>query len=192
MFLKDCLHLSVFHYRYLVVAHPIWYRFRRNIKTSVVVCVLVWMLPLVFYLPSYLTVDNRGTFILLSVYIFLPLPLFIFCLVGTLRALSAAINVPADEKRRIVGILVVVLLIYTLLFLPTVVSFLGETFINNDFHNTAVIFLCLSPLADLIMYMFIRKGVVDRLLASLCCCKINSSQISDTDNDIVSSGNQNV
>ncbi|KAI3363505.1 hypothetical protein L3Q82_012105 [Scortum barcoo] len=54
-----------------------------------------------------------------AIFLLLPLPLFIFFLGGTLRALSASQSVPSDEKRRIVGCLVLVMLIYTLLFLPT-------------------------------------------------------------------------
>ncbi|KAI3362835.1 hypothetical protein L3Q82_001877 [Scortum barcoo] len=43
--------------RYLVVAWPLWYHFRRTIKSSVVVCVVIWALPLVCGLPVYFLVD---------------------------------------------------------------------------------------------------------------------------------------
>ncbi|KAG7999672.1 G-protein coupled receptor 4, partial [Nibea albiflora] len=106
--------------RYLVVAWPLWYRFRRTIKTSVVVCVVVWIFPLVYVPTSYFWFDKKVYPTVSAVYLLLPFPLFIFFLGGTLKALSAS-TVPSDEKRRIVAVLVLVLLIYTLLFMPRII-----------------------------------------------------------------------
>ncbi|XP_070697700.1 G-protein coupled receptor 4-like [Pempheris klunzingeri] len=161
--------------RYLVIACPLWYRFRRTIMITVVICVMVWALPLVFLLTFYFWITYTDLNILLAVYLLLPLPLFIFFLGSTLKALSAS-SVPSDEKRRIVGILVLVLLIYTLLFLPRVISFLTD----RDIIFISLSFMCLelSPLADLALYVFIRKGVIDKLLASLCCCRMDSNDVS--------------
>ena len=171
--------------RYLVIAHPLWYRFRRSIKTSVVVCALVWMLSLCFHLGFYLSVDFALSETMMAVFILLPLPLFIFFLGGTIRALFTSRSVPIGEKRRIVANLVVVLLIYTVMFLPCVIWLLIEEFrCYHIFTDTIITLLYCSPLADLTMYIFIRKGVVDRLLDWLCCCKMNSSQqVTSTNND---------
>ncbi|XP_061601145.1 G-protein coupled receptor 4-like [Cololabis saira] len=162
--------------RYLVIAQPLWYRFRRNIKMPLVVCGVVWILPLVYVVPVTLSVDKNVIRDIVAIFLLLPLPLFIFFLVGTLRVLSAACSVPADEKRRIVAILVVMLLIYTLLFLPTIILYLGDKSRKDHiFGNITFIFINISPLSDLTMYIFIRKGAIDKLLASLCCCKVVKS-----------------
>ncbi|XP_027131696.1 mas-related G-protein coupled receptor member X1 isoform X2 [Larimichthys crocea] len=162
--------------RYLVVAWPLWYRFRRTIKTSVVVCVLVWVIPTVSLLTLYFLVDFKVLLSICAIYLLLPFPLLIFFLGGTLKALSAC-TVPSDEKRRIVGVLVLVLLIYTLLFMPRIISFLAISD-NHYINNLSLMLLRLSPLADLFLYVFMRKGIIDKLLASVCCCRMDSNDIS--------------
>ncbi|XP_014330882.2 proteinase-activated receptor 2-like [Xiphophorus maculatus] len=169
--------------RYLVIVKPLWYRFRRNIKTYVVVCIVMWLLPLFFLLFLFLTYNPVIIFI---VFFLLPIPLFIFFLVGTIKALSGAVSVPADEKRRIAAIQVVVLIMYTLLYLPLILllGFIMKS--NSQFNITlytvAIVCICLSPLADTTLYLFIRKSIMDKFLASICSCKIsNHQETSSTD-----------
>uniref|UniRef100_A0A3B4Y1A4 G-protein coupled receptors family 1 profile domain-containing protein n=1 Tax=Seriola lalandi dorsalis TaxID=1841481 RepID=A0A3B4Y1A4_SERLL len=161
--------------RYLVIAWPLWYHFRRTIKNSVVVCVVVWTLSLVYAFCVNFDISFTWADIIFGVFLFIPLPLFIFFLGGTVKALSAAISVPADEKRRIVAILILVLLIYTLLFLPSIIWFLVEEAKYNDaLDDVSFMFVKFSPLADVFLYVFSRKGAVDKLLASLCRCRMDS------------------
>ncbi|XP_034754426.1 ovarian cancer G-protein coupled receptor 1-like [Etheostoma cragini] len=166
--------------RYLVIAWPLWYRLRRTIKISVVVCVLVWVVPLFYFLCSLLW-RRREFLIPLYIFSLLPLPLLIFFLAGTLKALSASISVPADRKRRIVGMLVLVLLIYLLLFLP-IINTHRKTQTKDKYYTTldilSNVLVKFSPLADLVLYVFMRKGAIDKLLASVCCCRMDSNDVS--------------
>ncbi|XP_071388907.1 G-protein coupled receptor 4-like [Centroberyx affinis] len=162
--------------RYLVIACPLWYRFRRNVKVSLVVSFMVWA----FSIGQLILVHFIYTlfpFILLSISLLLPFPLLIFFLVGTLKALSISISVPPEEKRRIVAVLVLVLLNYTLLFLPMIISFLAMGSLTQPIHpNLSFIFVQFSPLVDLVLYVFMRKGGVDKLLCCLCLCRMTRDE----------------
>ncbi|XP_030298327.1 psychosine receptor-like [Sparus aurata] len=173
--------------RYLVIACPLWYRFRHTIKFSVVLCVMVWVLsPVLFVLTLWVPQDRYITNIIMGTSLLLPLPLFIFFLGGTIRALSAS-RVPSDEKRRIVGILVLVLLMFTLLFMPKIIYRLAKQH-SYTLNKLSFVFVQLSPLADAFLYVFMRKGTIDKLLATVCCCRMDSNDSSRMDsNDITSS-----
>ena len=171
--------MFILFYRYLVIARPLWYRFRHTIKFSVVLCVVVWVLSPVSYFMITFLIGFRNGRIVVGTFFLLPLPLFIFFLGGTIRALSAS-RVPSDEKRRIVGILVLVLLIYTLLFLPAIILSMTEIKSGHPLFSVANVFIQLSPLADLILYVFMRKGTIDKLLASVCCCRMDGNDSSSS------------
>ncbi|XP_054880719.1 G-protein coupled receptor 4-like [Poeciliopsis prolifica] len=170
--------------RYLVIAKAVWYKFRRNRKTYVVVCIVVWVLPLPLLLAIQFNPFMKIYTYILTFIFLLPFPLFIFFLCGTIRALSAAHRVPADEKRRIVAILVVVLLMYTILFLPIIVWFLLQN--SLSLQTVASICIYMSPLADTILYLLIRKSLLDKVLASLCFCKMSDGE------EMSSMGNDNM
>ncbi|XP_034538650.1 G-protein coupled receptor 4-like [Notolabrus celidotus] len=158
--------------RYLVIVHPLWYRFKQTTKISVAVCAVVWAFPPAYFLIVFPWVTDTVHIIVFSIVLIIPFPLFIFFLVRTLRALSSSVSVHSDEKRRIVGTLVVVLLIYTLLFLPNIIMFLllMADFYSVMFHFMSDMLLSLSPLADMLLYIFIRKQIMGNCLASVCCC----------------------
>ncbi|KAF3707883.1 G-protein coupled receptor 4 [Channa argus] len=171
-----CFMVCIALERYLVIAWPLWYRHRRTIKISVVVCFVVWAIPVTY---TFLGLFWNDELFLFGIFLLLPFPLLIFFLGATIKALSAAISVPSEEKLRIVGLLVLVLLIYTLLFLPSaILALAGNSHNNFVFINVSFLLVKLSPLADLFMYVFLRKGAVNKLLASVCCCRTDHSDIS--------------
>ncbi|KAG8000343.1 hypothetical protein GBF38_002600 [Nibea albiflora] len=110
----------------------------------------------------------------IPVLLLLPFPLLIFFMGGTLKALSAS-RIPVNEKRRIVGVLVLVLLIYTLLFMPRIIWLLSDKGAPLAKYVVSYLFLRLNPLADLFLYVFMRKGVIDKVLSSVCCCRMDSN-----------------
>ncbi|XP_039639706.1 G-protein coupled receptor 4-like [Perca fluviatilis] len=177
LFASVCFMLCIALERYLVIACPLWYRFRRSIKISVVVCVLVWIISLAIGSTFVFGYFSEIPVTILAIFFLLPLPLLIFFLVGTLKALSASISVQADEKRRIVAMLVLVLLIYMLLFLPRIIRFHRY---DMTLYILSYVFIKLSPLADLVLYVFLRKGAIDKLLASVCCCRMDSNDVSSS------------
>ncbi|XP_060896382.1 G-protein coupled receptor 4-like [Labrus mixtus] len=171
-----CFMVCVSLERYLVIAHPLWYHFKRTIKNSVVVSVVVWLIPPVYILTVFPWVTFDVTEIIFAASLVIPFPFFIFFLVGTLRALSACVAVPSEEKRRIVVILVLVLLIYTLLFLPYIIWILvRDRKSDKPLNYMCDMFPKLSLLADLILYIYIRKEAVGILVTTVCCCKMQSS-----------------
>ncbi|XP_026210126.1 G-protein coupled receptor 4-like [Anabas testudineus] len=165
--------------RYLVIAWPVWYRFRRTVKIYLMVSAVVWTLPLVYILPLSFGADPQVLETILAVFLLLPYPLLVFFLGGTLKALRPSVSVPPEEKRRIVAVLVLVLLIYTLIFLPTAIwSLAQDSSINTSFSDLSFTLIKFSPLADSFLYVFLRKGAADKLLAFLCFYKLESNDTS--------------
>ncbi|XP_029926899.1 G-protein coupled receptor 4-like [Myripristis murdjan] len=164
--------------RYLLIAWPVWYRLRRNVKVSLVVCFMVWVIPSVYFILLFCIKDSVTQDILLSSYVLLPFPLLIFFLAGSLKALSSSISVAPEEKRLIVGTLVLVLLNYAL-FLPSIILLLAKLYddlFSVKCSNAPFILLQFSPFMDLVLYVFMMKGAVDKLLAFLCRCRMTTEQ----------------
>ncbi|MBN3305971.1 GPR4 protein, partial [Amia calva] len=164
--------------RYLVVAHPLWYRCRRSIRHTTLVSVGVWVsvviltavvMPL-YFMPHF----QQQITISFSVLFLLPFPLLLFFFFGTWRAIAGATSVRDEEKRRIVRTLALVLGTYTVLFLPyCIVTFIISYKIKRN-NNIALIITIqmvqLSALVDPVLYILLRPDVRNTL-GSLPCCQ---------------------
>ncbi|XP_026209543.1 G-protein coupled receptor 4-like [Anabas testudineus] len=174
--------------RYLVITRLRCSCIRQTIQISGVVCFVVWFVPLCIVIRVYPLIDFLGPDMsLIAIFLLLPYPLLVFLLCLTFRALCTASSVPPREKCRIVACVVLVLLIYSLLLLPTIIFLLGNDLRYHHFIYVFKILPVLSPLADTLLYFFLRKEAVDKPLNFLCCCKkerndMSSSAVNDDDN----------
>ncbi|MEQ2245349.1 hypothetical protein ILYODFUR_026796 [Ilyodon furcidens] len=75
--------------RYFLIAWPFWYRFSRTLKVSASVSAVSWILSI------YIGFNDGGWLAAI------PLPLFIFFLVQTLKALSTSHNVPSMKNDKL-------------------------------------------------------------------------------------------
>uniref|UniRef100_A0A3P9DQJ7 G-protein coupled receptors family 1 profile domain-containing protein n=1 Tax=Maylandia zebra TaxID=106582 RepID=A0A3P9DQJ7_9CICH len=149
-----------------------------QIKRSLLVSALVWAFCIITVVPA--TVFEQ--FIIPPIFALLPAPLFIVCLAGTIKALRAATSVPTEEKRRTVGTLVLLLFNYCLIVIQIwIVWWLFPwVYVPSPFHccfiETVVFSLfLLHPFLDLILFVFMQRGCIDKLLACLCCCRMDST-----------------
>ncbi|XDV26398.1 hypothetical protein PO909_030128 [Leuciscus waleckii] len=161
--------------RYLLVSHPIWYRSHHSLKVCCVVSVIIWFVPLIFtdvysdWLFSYLSA---------SIGSLIPYPTIILCFVGTCRGLSRTISLTSLKRKKILGSLFLVLLTYTFLILPNmIVILIGDHFYR---YNPALYYIFvylsrylvyLNPLADCLLYMFLRPDVGWLMKSVHCCCR---------------------
>uniref|UniRef100_A0A3Q2W8Z1 G-protein coupled receptors family 1 profile domain-containing protein n=1 Tax=Haplochromis burtoni TaxID=8153 RepID=A0A3Q2W8Z1_HAPBU len=166
-------------YLCLVITRPQWNCIRQT-KGSVLLSVLVWIL-------SIITVPLAVFFyvILLPVLIFfalVPFFLFIFTLVWTLKTLPAVTSVPTEEKQKIVGILVLLLVNHCLMFLPLIILYIVSIslyFLGYFSYFSAVLIymnlFLFNPFMDVILVFLIWKDPIDNQLLSLCCYTMDNT-----------------
>lgn len=162
---------SVSYCRYFSITCP-FLDFIRQTKGSVLVCLLVWSVCII---TASLAIALQ-VLLRFVIHALLPAPLFIFSIAGTTKALPAATSVCAEEKRRVVATLIVLLFKYSLLNLPAVTLLAVSVPPNCRVSDTAdIILFVLIPFVDLFLFFLMRRGPIDRLLAYLCCCSIDNS-----------------
>ncbi|XDV43893.1 hypothetical protein PO909_012282 [Leuciscus waleckii] len=158
--------------RYLLVSHPIWYRSHHSLNVCCVVSVIIWFVPLIF------AVIRSPLF--LPIACLIPYPIIILCFVGTCRGLSRAISLTSLKRKRILGSLFLVLLTYTFLILPYIIIILILILTEGPFHSYKLFYIFwylarylvfLNPLADCVLYMFLRPHVGGLMKSVHCCCR---------------------
>ncbi|XP_039889979.1 mas-related G-protein coupled receptor member B5-like [Simochromis diagramma] len=156
--------------RCLVITRPQWNCIRQT-KGSVLLSVLVWILSIISgFLVAFFDMILLPEIIFFAL---VPFFLFVFTLVWTLKTLPAATSVPTEEKQRIVGILVLLLVNHCLMFLPLIIFYIVP--ISLYFLIYIPIFLILvnlflfNPFMDVILVFLMWKDPIDNQLLSLCC-----------------------
>ncbi|XP_048019550.1 mas-related G-protein coupled receptor member A5-like [Megalobrama amblycephala] len=175
--------------RYLLVSHPIWYKSHHSLKVSCVISVIIWFVPLIFVDIDFDSLSFG--YVKRSIGCFIPYPIIILCFVGTRRGLSHAISLTSLKRRLILGSLFLVLLTYTFLILPFVIlDFIVTTFpkLKYSLLFDKVFFfskhlLYLNPLADCLLYLFMRPDAGDLMKSVRCCCRTDTHQNSTHSRD---------
>lgn len=138
----------------------------------VIVSLLVWVFCLVF-VPLFISLRQGSSYL---IFVLLPAPVLITCLVVSLKYIVGNMSVPAEEQRRTVGSLVVMLIHYTVSVLPIVISSLGFHHFPSYLDRLEIpdIYLTLFLLGysfDLLLFVVMCKGLIEKLLICFCCCR---------------------
>ncbi|XP_058627112.1 mas-related G-protein coupled receptor member A5-like [Onychostoma macrolepis] len=178
--------------RYLLVSHPIWYRSHQSLKLSCFISVIVWFVPLIIAKvkpPRIFFEDLDWCIVCLIPYI-----IIILCFAGTCRGLSRSISLTALQRKLILGSLFLVLLTYTLLILPFVIMLLIQPFCSNDNFVEKCIYcaemlMYVNPLADCLLYLFMRPDVRNMMKSVRCCCRRQRSNHNQDEHSVVNPQN---
>ncbi|KAL2097547.1 hypothetical protein ACEWY4_006754 [Coilia grayii] len=152
--------------RYVAVAHPLWYQKRHTIKRAVQICVVIWILILTItllneFLMNPQELNFRVYFMnsVLSLFVFMSL---VMCYFGTWRKIRSVRSLPAQEKKRIMHLMGMVVGTYGVLFLPLCAVSAYMYVVQNFFFIPmyfASLLVQLNPMVDPFLYIFIRKDV---------------------------------
>uniref|UniRef100_A0A8C2EPJ8 G-protein coupled receptors family 1 profile domain-containing protein n=1 Tax=Cyprinus carpio TaxID=7962 RepID=A0A8C2EPJ8_CYPCA len=159
--------------RYIMIKYPVWYRLHNTSKNLALICLLVWAIPSgIIVIDVIVALKGKvGHAFILSVFVLLmPYPLVLFSFVGSWKALSNSVSITPNEQKRILRILALVLFNYTVLFLPSIIQ---NIIIMFSFELGILVYL--NPLADSLLYVFLRRDA-NSMFRCLCCEKLQENQ----------------
>ncbi|XP_060622874.2 P2Y purinoceptor 8-like [Anolis sagrei] len=141
--------MSISIERYLGIVHPLHYQVMRSIRTSVLACIIIWvlvLLPLIPLMQNTLTFRLRGLSMvtcfdvlpkemfpalpdyiiyfgsMLLLFFFLPLLVMGFCYISIILTLLHSSSTQLKEsKRQTVYLVIVLLLVVTICYLPHII-----------------------------------------------------------------------
>ncbi|XP_014867602.1 PREDICTED: uncharacterized protein LOC106933080 isoform X2 [Poecilia mexicana] len=160
-----CFRTMIALERYFLISWPELH-FIRQTKGYVIFCVLIWLFA-IFLFPLFMTFSQYIFFVLFPL---IPTPVFIFCVARTPKFLPAATSLTTGEKRRIVAALMLLLIVHICMILPLSLSYINSYFGGSYVkYNSSLILFLFSPFMDLILFVFMCEGLVDKLLMCFSC-----------------------
>lgn len=168
--------------RYLMVACPVWYLTKNSAKISILISVCMWTFSLAYSSLNYaFLIHTRFSLLLLSIICLLPAPFLVGLFTATWKALNKSTAMRnTKNRRRVLGVLGLVLGSYIVLFLPfsfrnLYYSLKGDNASEaedkvrdlSSVLTSALVYL--SPLIDSLIYIFIRRDIRDTVEAFPCC-----------------------
>uniref|UniRef100_A0A8C9RZW1 G-protein coupled receptors family 1 profile domain-containing protein n=1 Tax=Scleropages formosus TaxID=113540 RepID=A0A8C9RZW1_SCLFO len=176
--------------RYLMISHPLWYSIHCTVKRSILTSLGVWMVSLIVTALECIGVHLLDMLMfnyVIPILLLLPFPLLLFLFVGTWRGLSKALTLSTREKRRILATLGLVIGSYTFFFLPFIIVILNWDSVPGYLVVSAQLLLCMNPLSDLLLYIFVRKDRTRHILQDISCCHRSQTDHEETDQTAVTS-----
>ncbi|XDV30419.1 hypothetical protein PO909_033345 [Leuciscus waleckii] len=158
LFFMACIAIE----RYILVSYPHWYRSHHSLKMSCFISFIIWLVPLTFT-----NIKQQDIFTMFSQ--------CLACFIRTWRGLSHAISITAHKRKLILGSLSLVLLNYTFLILPLSITSFCLVFLEHHppfvlkFYLFCHCLLYLNPLADCLLYLFMRSDA-ENIMKSFYCC----------------------
>ncbi|XP_010888672.2 G-protein coupled receptor 4-like [Esox lucius] len=172
--------------RYMVVACPVWYRFRRSVKNSILISLSLWAMSLgyVTFDYTFLIHNSNQSLTVFSGLSLLPAPFLVLGFVVTQRALHRGMALRGPKRMKILGTMGLVLGIYIFLFIPFSIRNLYFSLMDSNpsvpdpvRDMSSVItsaLMYLSPLTDCCIYIFMRTDLRDTIVAFPCCRRLLS------------------